>query len=211
MVANLKMIERRKTREMNAVGIDVSKGKSTVVVMRPFGEVVAEPFEVSHTDAELSELACFLGELPGETRIVMEYTGNYWQPIAKVLYDAGLFVCVVNALLIYKYGNNSIRKGKTDKLDAVKIANYCLDRWANLERYTPADQIRQILKTCRRQYESVYKAESQSQKQSDLSAGRDVSRRQHTFQKCFQGYGWTREMGGFRRKLLAPRVCLHEI
>ena len=69
---------------MNAVGIDVSKGKSTVVVMRPFGEVVAEPFEVSHTDAELSELACFLGELPGETRIVMEYTGNYWQPIAKV-------------------------------------------------------------------------------------------------------------------------------
>lgn len=109
MVANLKMIERRKTGEMNAVGIDVSKGKSTVVVMRPFGEVVAEPFEVSHTDAELSELACFLGKLPGETRIVMEYTGNYWQPIAKVLYDAGLFVCVVNALLIYKYGRFSKR------------------------------------------------------------------------------------------------------
>lgn len=157
MVANLKMIERRKTREMNAVGIDVSKGKSTVVVMRPFGEVVAEPFEVSHTDAELSELACFLGELPGETRIVMEYTGNYWQPIAKALHDAGLFVCVVNALLIYKYGNNSIRKVKTDKLDAVKIANYCLDRWGNLERYTPADQIRQILKTCRRQYDQYIK------------------------------------------------------
>ena len=27
---------------MNAVGIDVSKGKSTVAIMRPFGEVVAE-------------------------------------------------------------------------------------------------------------------------------------------------------------------------
>ena len=24
----------------------------------------------------------------------------------------------INALLVYKYGNNSIRKGKTDKLDA---------------------------------------------------------------------------------------------
>ena len=57
----------------------------------------------------------------------------------------------MNALLIYKYGNNSIRKGKTDKLDAVKIANYCLDRWMDLERYTPADQIRQTLKTYRRQ------------------------------------------------------------
>ncbi len=62
---------------MNAVGIDVSKGKSAVAIMRPFGEVVAEPFEVSHTDAELRKLACFLEKLPGETRIVMEYTGSY--------------------------------------------------------------------------------------------------------------------------------------
>ena len=138
---------------MNAVGIDVSKGKSTVAIMRPFGEVIAEPFEVSHTDTELRKLACFLEKLPGETRIVMEYTGSYWQPIAKVLHDAGFFVSAVNALLIYKYGNNSIRKGKTDKLDAVKIANYCLDRWTYLERYSPTDQIRQTLKTCRRQYD----------------------------------------------------------
>ena len=138
---------------MNAVGIDVSKGKSTVAIMRPFGEVIAEPFEVSHTDTELRKLACFLEKLPGETRIVMEYTGSYWQPIAKVLHDAGFFVSAVNALLIYKYGNNSIRKGKTDKLDAVKIANYCLDRWTDLERYSPTDEIRQTLKTCRRQYD----------------------------------------------------------
>ena len=153
MAANLKLIGQRGIKEMNAVGIDVSKGKSTVAIMRPFGEVVAEPFEVSHTDVELRKLACFLEKLPGETRIVMEYTGSYWQPIAKVLHDSGLFVSVVNALLIYKYGNNSIRKGKTDKLDAVKIANYCLDRWTDLERYAPADQIRQTLKTCRRQYD----------------------------------------------------------
>ena len=31
---------------MNAVGIDVSKGKSMVSVLRPFGELVAKPFEV---------------------------------------------------------------------------------------------------------------------------------------------------------------------
>ena len=157
MAANLKLIRQRGIREMNAVGIDVSKGKSTVAIMRPFGEVVAEPFEVSHTDAELRNLACFLEKLTGETRIVMEYAGSYWQPIAKVLHDAGLYVSVVNALLVYKYGNNSIRKGKTDKLDAVKIANYCLDRWTALERYAPTDQIRQTLKTCRRQYDQYIK------------------------------------------------------
>ena len=41
---------------MNSVGIDISKGRSTVAVMRPFGEVVISPFEVRHTDSELSEL-----------------------------------------------------------------------------------------------------------------------------------------------------------
>ncbi|MDW7684140.1 MAG: IS110 family transposase, partial [Bacillota bacterium] len=42
---------------MNAVGIDVSKGKSMIAVMRPFGEVVASPFEVTHTVSELGQLA----------------------------------------------------------------------------------------------------------------------------------------------------------
>ena len=32
---------------MNAVGIDVSKGKSMVTILRPFGEIVSSPFEIS--------------------------------------------------------------------------------------------------------------------------------------------------------------------
>ena len=62
---------------MNSVGIDISKGRSTISVMRPFGEVVISPFEVRHTDSELSELARQLKILDGETRVVMEATGNY--------------------------------------------------------------------------------------------------------------------------------------
>lgn len=41
---------------MNAVGIDVSKGKSMVAIVQPFGVVVAEPFEVLHNAEELKEL-----------------------------------------------------------------------------------------------------------------------------------------------------------
>lgn len=41
---------------MNAVGIDVSKGKSTVAVLRPYGEVVASPFDVAHTGSDLRAL-----------------------------------------------------------------------------------------------------------------------------------------------------------
>ena len=66
---------------MNAVGIDVSKGKSMVSVLRPLGEVVAKPFEVRHTASELRELADYLKSLDGETRVILEHTGgamNLW-------------------------------------------------------------------------------------------------------------------------------------
>ncbi len=53
---------------MNAVGIDVSKGKSTIVVMRPFGKVVILSFEVVHIDSELSKLVDLLKNLDRETR-----------------------------------------------------------------------------------------------------------------------------------------------
>lgn len=137
---------------MNAVGIDVSKGKSMVAIVQPFGVVVADPFEVSHNGQELSELVERVKLLPGETKVVMEYTGTYYEPIANALHDAGIFVCVVNPLLIDDYGTNRVRKVKTDKKDAFKIANYALDKWTQLREYIPAEDIRKTLKVLNRQY-----------------------------------------------------------
>lgn len=51
----------------------------------------------------------------------------------------------------------------------------------------------------------------QSQKQSDCAAGWSVSWPQYPVQKCSQGYGWAREMGGFCRKVLALPVCLRKL
>ena len=137
---------------MNAVGIDVSKGKSMIAIMRPFGEVVASPFEVGHTESELEELARFLKSLPGETRVLMEYTGRYYEPIAWYLHETGIFVSLINAILAHDYQGNSIRKVKTDKADAVKLACKALNDWTDLRKYTPEDEIRQTLKICNRQY-----------------------------------------------------------
>ena len=142
---------------MNAVGIDVSKGTSMVAVMRPFGEVVLAPFEISHTDKDLTNLAKKLKSLPGETRVVMEATGSYHVPVAWMLYSAGLYVSVVNAVLVHDYGNNSLRRAKTDKKDAVKLANYALDRWLSLPKFAPEEENRQLLKTCYRQYQQYSK------------------------------------------------------
>ena len=145
---------------MNSVGIDISKGRSTIAVMRPFGEVVISPFEVRHTVSELSELARQLKSLDGETRVVMEATGNYHTPVAKLLHDAGLYVSVVNAKLVHGYGNNDLRRVKTDRKDAVKLANYGLDRWLTLPRYVPEEDTRLLLKNCYRQYRQYSKVQT---------------------------------------------------
>ena len=76
----------------NVAGIDVSKGKSMVSILRPFGEVVAKPFSVGHTGSELKELADYLKSLDGETRVVMEHTGRYYEPVARFLHEEGIFV-----------------------------------------------------------------------------------------------------------------------
>lgn len=137
---------------MNAIGIDVSKGKSMVAIVQPFGVVVAEPFEVSHDVQALSELVERVKRLHGETKVVMEYTGTYYEPIANALHNAGIFVSVVNPLLIDDYGTNRVRKVKTDKKDAFKIANYALDKWTQLREYIPAENTRKTLKVLNRQY-----------------------------------------------------------
>ena len=118
----------------NAVGIDVSKGKSTIAVLQPGGTVIRKPFDVSHTSQNLNELADYLGSLEGPSKIVMECTGRYHEPMLKVLYEAGLFVSVVNPHLIKNFGNNSLRKVKSDPADARKIARYTLDNWAELRQ-----------------------------------------------------------------------------
>ena len=137
---------------MNSAGIDVSKGKSMVAVMRPFDETVAKPFTVRHTGSELKQLADYLKSLDGETRVVMEHTGRYYEQIAQYLHDAGIYVSAVSPKLIKDYGTgNTLRHVKTDKADARKIAKYCLDRWAELREYTPMDTIHNQLKTLNRQ------------------------------------------------------------
>ena len=140
---------------VNCVGIDGSKGKSMIAVMQPLGEMVIPPFEVGHTDAELCELSRRLGDLDGEPRIVMEATGNYHLPVACFLYDSGFYVSVVNAMLLHGYGNNSLRRAKTDKKDEIKASTTgwrCpgTSRRMRTRRWTSAPPPAGILASCPR-------------------------------------------------------------
>jgi transposase len=137
---------------MNAVGIDVSKGKSMVAILRPLGEVVSKPFEVVHSASGISSLIDRIKSIVGETRIVMEHTGRYYEALANELSRANLFVSAVNPKLIRDFGSKSLRKVKSDKADALKIARYALDSWNDLKQYCLMDELRSQLKTMNRQF-----------------------------------------------------------
>ena len=140
---------------MNAVGIDVSKGTSMVAALRPMGEVALLPQEFLHTAPGLDQMAHTILALGKDTRVVMEATGRYHEPVAAALSAYGIYVCVLNPLYIKQSGAGSIRKVKTDKADSLKIAKYGLDNWVDLREHrehTSMDTIRQQLKLCSRQY-----------------------------------------------------------
>lgn len=122
-----------------------------VSVIRPLGEVMAKPFTMRHTGSELMQLADYLKSLGGETRVIMEHTGQYYESVAQFLYDAGLYVSAANPKLVKDYGNNSLRKVKTDKADSKKIMKYGLDNWVELRQHTPMDTICYRLKALNQQ------------------------------------------------------------
>lgn len=137
---------------MNAVGIDVSKGKSTVTIYQPGDKVILKPCDFRHTHSDINSLIEIIKGLEGHTKVCMEHTGRYYEPVATWLSNAGIFVSAVNPILIRSFGDDSLRTPKTDKADAVKIARYTLDRWTKLKQYTHMDEMRNQLKTMNRQF-----------------------------------------------------------
>lgn len=137
-----------------SVGIDVSMGKSTIAIISTDGEVISEPFEIEHTKSGFDLVLEKIKDIPKDNvKFVMESTGNYCKSLLKIIIDNGYFVSVENPLTIKKYCDINIRKVKTDKKDALKIACYGSERWHKLIRYTPSDEIYSELRFLSRQYD----------------------------------------------------------
>ncbi len=137
---------------MISVGIDVSKGKSTVCIMKPYGEIVKAPYEIIHSKDDLNALVTFIKSQNEEVWAIMEDTGHYHWPILLFLYEQGIKVSCVNSLRMKKYCSQSIRRAKTDAIDSVQIANYGIAYWYDLIPYIPRKNIFQELRTYSRQY-----------------------------------------------------------
>lgn len=113
--------------------------------------MLQKPFDVAHNKTDLADLVKFVQKY-NDVRVVMEHTGVYYQVVAETFVQSGISVSAVNPVLINKFGNNTLRKVKTDKKDSMKIARYALENRDGLRDYTILDTFRDSLKSFVRQY-----------------------------------------------------------
>lgn len=107
----------------NAVGIDVSKHKLDVCVVR------GEKFKskaVKNTPSGHRQLLVWLVErsLPDGTPVVLEATGPYSEAVAIALADAGWRVSIVNPARVKGFAQSELVRNKTDVADAKLLARF---------------------------------------------------------------------------------------
>jgi transposase len=107
----------------SVVGLDVSKSKLAVVVVRPDGKQRQK--SCPNTAAGHAALVHWLAQyVEGPVPIGLEATGGYQEAVATALHDAGYWVSVLNPQAVAAYGKSQLRRAKTDATDAALIADY---------------------------------------------------------------------------------------
>ena len=108
------------------VGIDVAKDKHDCCILGSDGEILFSPFTIQNKLQgfdELYEKICTLTQDLDEIKVGLEATGHYHLNLLRSLLDNGLASYVINPLHtnLFRKGQ-SLRKTKTDKVDAASIA-----------------------------------------------------------------------------------------
>ena len=124
---------------MIVVGIDVAKDKHDCFIMNSEGEVLFNPFVIQNNREgfdSLYEKICSVADEFTKVKVGLEATGHYSYNILGYLLDKGLPTYVINPLHTNLYRKSlSLRKTKTDKVDAHTIATMLLSD-VNLKSYS---------------------------------------------------------------------------
>jgi len=102
----------------NYTGIDISKSFFDVAF------TVESKYRYYKFSNDVSGFKALLEVLPGNSHIVMEASGPYYLQLACYLTGHGIAVSVVNPLVIRRFSQMRMSRAKTDKKDAMMIAEY---------------------------------------------------------------------------------------
>lgn len=107
------------------VGLDVSKGESEVQGFLEKEKPYGKSFSIKHDLDGLGKLLDFLKEIKELTGqqppVVLESTGHYHIPVVQYLDERLYLLIIVNPLITHKAKSSSLRKVKTDAVDAYRL------------------------------------------------------------------------------------------
>ena len=107
------------------VGVDIGKFKHAAAAVNEVGECVMPPRFVTQDAGGFASLCGALVELGGAGAVVvgMEATGHYWKVLRHTLAEREFRVDVINPLITAREASADVRGRKSDKRDALVIAN----------------------------------------------------------------------------------------
>jgi len=106
------------TKVEKSIGIDISK-ENFDVAFSASGRMKTQKYSFSASDIKK-----FISLLDAESHCVMESTGVYHLRLAHALHEAGIPVSVVNPLSVKRFIQSKMHRTKTDKSDAMMLAEY---------------------------------------------------------------------------------------
>lgn len=122
------------------VGIDAASKKHDFAIMNENGEVIHQPTTITNDLKGFKKLHTEIAshtELPNEVCIGIEETGIYAKNLSSFLHSSGFKVFSLNPLLTsFSQKSVSLRKTKTDKVDAKAICRYIRLNHSILNPYT---------------------------------------------------------------------------
>lgn len=135
------------------IGIDAAKDKHDCFICNSDGEVLYDVFTISNTLDGFNDLFCKIQSVSSDlskTKVGLEATGHYSYNLLGFLLDKGLPTYVLNPLHTNLYRKSlSLRKTKTDKVDARMIASMLMS-CVDLKPYTSTLYHNQELKSLTR-------------------------------------------------------------
>jgi transposase len=105
-----------------------------------------EAFPAQKIASSGAALKRWLSTLPAGTRIGLEATGGYHEPIAEFAHARGYTVYVLNPQDIRQYARALGKRGKTDRLDALVIAAYVAQHAKELHPFVPLTDDEKLLR-----------------------------------------------------------------
>ena len=135
------------------IGIDAAKDKHDCFIVSSEGEVLFDVFTISNTLQGFNDLLSKIKTVSrdlSKTKVGLEATGHYSYNLLGFLLDSGLPTYVLNPLHTNLYRKSlSLRKTKTDKVDARTIASMLMS-CVDLKPYTRTLYHNQELKSLTR-------------------------------------------------------------